>query len=275
MVGEVDYHTGGGDLEPVRKDGARRRQGLRGINLAKRARILVVEDEPEISGFVQRYLEQDGYLVTPVRDGESALMAERQGADLVVLDLMLPGINGLEVIRRLRAGDNPVPILITYISRTTQWLLDLARWEGGEPLLRRETFPVLEVVMEVAETLEEAARAARVSLLFDGLDPGWRVHADRARCREIFQILLENGVQHAGPDTTLRLTMRPHEERLQIQVCDDGAGFSQTAHSRAFGQSLGLKIAERLVAAHGGKLKVESQPGQGTRIGCSLPAGIL
>ena len=75
------------------------------------ARVLIVDDEPEIRGFVRRYLERDGYSVIEASDGREGLGLARQGADLVVLDLMMPGLDGLEVTRLLRAT-SPVPILI-------------------------------------------------------------------------------------------------------------------------------------------------------------------
>jgi DNA-binding response OmpR family regulator len=75
-------------------------------------RILVVDDDPTVSEVVARYLERDGYVVETLADGRTALdRALAEPPDLVVLDLMLPGIDGLEVCRRLRALA-PVPIVI-------------------------------------------------------------------------------------------------------------------------------------------------------------------
>ncbi len=71
-----------------------------------RGLILVVDDEPTIGDVVCRYLQRAGYEAHAARDGTRALemVAERR-PDLVVLDLMLPGLDGLEVMRRLRAQD--------------------------------------------------------------------------------------------------------------------------------------------------------------------------
>jgi DNA-binding response OmpR family regulator len=76
------------------------------------SRVLVVDDDPTVSEVVARYLERDGYAVETVADGRTALdRALAEPPDLVILDLMLPGIDGLEVCRRLRALA-PVPIVI-------------------------------------------------------------------------------------------------------------------------------------------------------------------
>ena len=75
-------------------------------------RILIVDDEPHIVELAKLYLERDGYTVSGVGTGEAAL--ERLGSfrpDLVILDLMLPDIDGFEVCRRMRARSD-VPILM-------------------------------------------------------------------------------------------------------------------------------------------------------------------
>jgi DNA-binding response OmpR family regulator len=76
------------------------------------ARVLVVEDDAEIAGVLQRSLRMEGYEVRVSGDGETALTDARAFVpDLVVLDLGLPKIDGMEVARRLRADDD-VPILM-------------------------------------------------------------------------------------------------------------------------------------------------------------------
>jgi two-component system response regulator MprA len=76
------------------------------------ARILIIEDDEAILKFLRRGLAYEGYQADTATDGISGLALARDNPpDLVVLDLMLPGIDGLEVCRRLRAG-GPVPILI-------------------------------------------------------------------------------------------------------------------------------------------------------------------
>jgi two-component system, OmpR family, response regulator ResD len=75
-------------------------------------RVLVVEDDPTVREIVVRYLQDDGLAVEAVDDGLAALAAaDATWPDLVVLDLMLPGLDGLEVCRRLRARA-PVPVIM-------------------------------------------------------------------------------------------------------------------------------------------------------------------
>jgi len=75
--------------------------------------ILLVDDEPNILQLARMYLEQDGYRIAAVGDGRAALdEIARLRPALVVLDIMLPELDGLEVCRRLRAEDNPILILM-------------------------------------------------------------------------------------------------------------------------------------------------------------------
>jgi two-component system response regulator ArlR len=76
-------------------------------------KILLVEDEPNIARFVELELSHEGYEIFKAEDGREGLkMAEEGGFDLMLLDIMLPGLNGLEVLRRLRrVSDLPVIML--------------------------------------------------------------------------------------------------------------------------------------------------------------------
>ena len=84
----------------------------------RRRRILVVEDEPSIAGFVRRGLHFEGYQVDVVPDGPGALRRLRESPpDLLVLDVMVPGVDGFEIARRLRAVETAerlpsIPILM-------------------------------------------------------------------------------------------------------------------------------------------------------------------
>ncbi len=76
-------------------------------------RVLVVEDEPDLCAALRRGLRREGYAVDAVEDGPSAVARARIVAyDLVVLDLTLPGLDGIEVCRQVRVGDEPPLVLM-------------------------------------------------------------------------------------------------------------------------------------------------------------------
>jgi DNA-binding response OmpR family regulator len=77
------------------------------------ARVLIAEDEPRLAAFLEKGLRASGFVTTVVRDGLAAAAAAADSEfDLMILDLGLPGKDGLEVLRELRADDNSLPVII-------------------------------------------------------------------------------------------------------------------------------------------------------------------
>ncbi|RJQ71983.1 DNA-binding response regulator [Pseudonocardiaceae bacterium YIM PH 21723] len=142
-------------------------------------RVLVVDDDLTVRDVVRRYLERAGYQVALAGDGESALrLAETTRPDLVILDLMLPGIDGLEVCRRLRA-DSAVPIvMLTALGEEQDRIVGL---ELGADDYVTKPFSPRELVLRVQSVLRRITAAgtqpADPSLVADGdliLEPGAR-----------------------------------------------------------------------------------------------------
>jgi DNA-binding response OmpR family regulator len=76
-------------------------------------RILIIEDERKVAAFIQKGLEQEGYAVDVAHDGEEgAYQAENFDYDAVIIDLMLPKLPGLEILKKIRARDLRLPVLI-------------------------------------------------------------------------------------------------------------------------------------------------------------------
>ncbi len=122
------------------------------------ARVLVVDDDHTVREVVVSYLRAGGHDVDEAVDGEQALRSMRdKPADLVVLDLMLPGINGLEVCRRLREqGDVPV-IMLTALGGETDRVVGL---EKGADDYVTKPFSPRELVLRVDSVLRRAGERA-------------------------------------------------------------------------------------------------------------------
>jgi two-component system alkaline phosphatase synthesis response regulator PhoP len=89
--------------------------------------VLVVDDEPKIRAIVRHYLQADGFTVTEQADGPGALRAALDASpDLIVLDVMLPGLGGIEVLRRLRETSQVPVILLTARDEEVDKLVGLA-----------------------------------------------------------------------------------------------------------------------------------------------------
>ncbi len=143
-----------------------------------RGSILVVDDEPTIAEVVSRYLVRAGYEVRSVSDGAGALEAvDERRPDLVVLDLMLPGIDGLEVMRRIRDRDRDriAIILLTARGEETDRVVGLRL--GADDYVVKPFSP-LELVARADAVLRRIDTTAddRPELDFDGLhiEPGAR-----------------------------------------------------------------------------------------------------
>jgi DNA-binding response OmpR family regulator len=133
-------------------------------------RVLVVEDEATIAESVAARLRADGFAVQIAGDGPAAVAAaQRDRPDLVVLDVMLPGFDGLEVCRRIQA-DRPVPVLLL-TARDDEADILVGLGVGADDYLTKP-FSMREVVARVAALLRRVERAA---VLADERPPTIRV----------------------------------------------------------------------------------------------------
>jgi len=130
-------------------------------------RVLVVDDEPTVREVVARYLERDGMTVEQASDGAQAMDALKRHPDLVVLDIMIPGTTGLEILREIRQhGETPV-ILLTARSDETDRVVGL---ELGADDYMVKPFSPRELAARVRSVLRRSrVRPSVEKLAFDGL----------------------------------------------------------------------------------------------------------
>jgi two-component system alkaline phosphatase synthesis response regulator PhoP len=145
------------------------------------ATILVVDDEPRIVQLVRDYLEHGGFTVLTAADGPSALRTARTGRpDLVVLDLSLPGLDGLDVARSLRR-DGVVPIIM--LTARTEESDKLVGLELGADDYMTKPFSPKELVARVRAVLRRAEGLATPS---DVIRVGSSVELDASRMEARF-----------------------------------------------------------------------------------------
>jgi two-component system response regulator AdeR len=135
------------------------------------ALVLVVEDEPEIAEILEGYLRRDGYRTERAADGKSALGLYRAAKpDLVLLDIQLPELDGLEVLRRIRSDSNTPVILVTARSEDLDKLLGLELGADDyvtKPFSPREVVARVKAVLRrtnLAENLPTVLRAGRLEV---------------------------------------------------------------------------------------------------------------
>jgi len=138
--------------------------------------ILVVDDERAVRDSLKRALELEGYEVELAENGEEALerLLSEPYPDAVILDVLMPGVDGLEVCRRLRGRDDPVPMLML----TAQGEVDsrVAGLDAGADDYLAKPFALAELLARLRALLRRAGNGAGGSLRFGDLelDPGTR-----------------------------------------------------------------------------------------------------
>lgn len=128
------------------------------------AKVLLVEDDYTIAGSVELELSHQGYSVVNVSDGHAALTAvENESPDIVILDLMIPGIGGLEVASKIRESGNEVPILmLTALSEASDLVTG---FDAGADDYLRKPFEMSELLSRVRALLKRSEHVRGSSLL--------------------------------------------------------------------------------------------------------------
>ncbi len=165
-------------------------------------------------------------------------------------------------------------------------ILDLSRIEAGHLELYCQNVSVAAVLGETLVGIEPLAASKRIELLSQ-TPADLMVCADRLRMAQILGNLLSNAVKFTPKGGQIRIDASAQEGWISVSVTDTGVGIPLEEHQAVFsefyqagtttegvreGTGLGLAIAKRLVERHGGRIWVESQPGQGSRFTFTLPA---
>ena len=125
--------------------------------MSEKQRILLVDDDPNISRLVRLYLEKEGYAVTEAARGDEALALFRQSPpDLVLLDVMLPGMDGLSVLKEIRKTSKAPVVMLTARDETFDKVLGL---ELGADDYVTKPFETKELVARVKAVLRRAPAA--------------------------------------------------------------------------------------------------------------------
>ena len=193
--------------------------------------VLVVEDEPQIRRFLRASLDAEGFAVEEASSGEQGLaMAVNRRAEVVILDLGLPDLDGVEVIRRLRAW-SAVPVIV--LSARAQEKDKVAALDAGADDYVAKPFGIGELLARLRVALRRAARAGGESAVFEAGElrvdlaarrvtrAGEEVHLTPIEYR-----LLAELVKHAGKVLTQRHLLkevwgpgyleRPHYLRVHM-----------------------------------------------------------
>jgi DNA-binding response OmpR family regulator len=180
-------------------------------------KILIIDDEPAIVGAIRERLEREGFAISAVASGEAALVELAAGAvELVLLDIGLPGIDGFETLRRLRAAGHDVPVIV--LTARGDEIDRVVGLELGADDYLVKPFSVRELAARVRALLRRTAEAAslRARLAEQAPAPASALQIDSLR---------RNATFHETP-----LDLRPREfDLLALLARHPGQVFTRAA----------------------------------------------
>ena len=172
------------------------------------------------------------------------------------------------------------------LSHLVSNLLELSRAQANRLVLHVEPVNLSKTVHKVVRSIERQSPRHRFLVDLPARLPP--VPADQLRLERVLHNLLENSVKYSPKDTEIRVSARKEAGRLVVSIADQGPGISREDQARLFkpfqqlgnpmldhtkGAGLGLLVCRRLVEAHGGRIWVESEPGQGATFSFTVEAG--
>ena len=272
-----------------------------------------------ITGKMTKPITDMNQIVRRYSKGEFDLRVEDDGGDDEVSQLgksfntMADGLNTLEEARRsfvanvshelrspltsmrgfleaMQDGTIPVEeqgkyldIVINENRRMTAMvndLLDLARIESGQVLLKTEAFDINELMMRTLLTFEARVDAKKLEVELDIGDKKLMVDADSSQIAQVLRNLIDNAIKFTPDGGSLRLSAKADKKQAVISVRDSGKGIdkesiphlferfykAEKAHTpgESAGTGLGLAIVKRIIDQHDQEITVQSQPGKGT-----------
>ncbi len=199
----------------------------------------------------------------------------------------LSSIKGFATVMRERHRDNPddcrvTEIMIQEVERLNRVIGNLLEFSRPLVMNRKETAlePILRHTLKM---IEGQARAKGVTIRTEFPDSLPPAALDSDKMIQVFLNLALNALNAMPKGGTLSVALaRPDPQTLRVEVADSGTGIAEKDLSRIFdpyfttkpsGTGLGLAIAQRIVEAHGGKIRVASEPGKGTVFSILLPRG--
>ncbi|MGQ9682998.1 MAG: HAMP domain-containing sensor histidine kinase [Anaerolineae bacterium] len=229
----------------------------------------------------QRQEQRDDVVRAVSHDLRNPLAAIQGQAQLLQRRLERSGHIGQE-----RAGVEAILASTASLNGLIQDLADSVRSEAGQLQLDRTSLDLRAYVPDLLRRQAAALDTQRLTVAIDHeLPPVW---ADPNRLERILANLLSNALKYSGPGTPVTLAARPQGQEVLITVSDQGPGIAPEDLPHLFeryyrgrgeaaqrqGIGLGLYITKALVEAHGGRITVESEAGQGSTFAFTLPVAM-
>jgi len=166
-------------------------------------------------------------------------------------------------------------------------ILDLSKIEAGRMELTNDSFPVMRAVEEVHNVIRAISERREIAVTVDVEPAGLVVRADKSKFKQVMYNLLNNAIKFTPSHGRVWVRARRDDEELVVAVGDSGEGIAADAQESIFGEfyqvgpggghdegtGLGLPLTRRIIELHGGRIDVESSPGNGSVFTFRLPIG--
>ena len=165
-------------------------------------RLLIVDDDTELCSLLQEFLQREGYSVQCVHDGKSGLeLAQQSGFDLIILDVMLPGMDGFEILKRLRTESKIPVLMLTARGQDVDRIVGLEL--GADDYLPKPFNPreLSARVKAILRRTEPKPNRGRVEVNGIALDPGTREVTCEGKPVDVTTLefdILEQLIRNAG-----------------------------------------------------------------------------
>jgi signal transduction histidine kinase len=196
-----------------------------------------------------------------------------------------------DTLRHLKLSEQEQQYCIGGIATTTtrleqlvEQILDVSRIEAGRMVLEHETISLENIISQTLNSLLQPHERSRINIeLAEGLP---LIKADVLRLEQVLMNLLDNALKYSPAASQIVIRARRVGHEVQVEVCDEGIGvplaeqaglfnkFQRASNARQLqlpGTGLGLFICRSIIEAHGGRIKLTSEPGQGSCITLWLP----
>ena len=248
------------------------------------AKILIADDDRATRQILRQALVDAGFSVSLASDGRAALRHLRKAKfDFMLLDVWMPGLNGLELLAQIRGIASPPRVVVMTSDRTPETLLRAVQEQAFRFIAERirAARPALETEVQ-AGIMEFFARAGLVTdhAPIVAVDSHAASRIDLTADRERLRLALANFISNAIKFTesgSVTVRIEPRGDRIALIIADSGIGMPLSVRQRLFekfykadpnmpGSGIGLALSKAIIDKHGGTIEVDSQEGRGTTI---------
>jgi two-component system phosphate regulon sensor histidine kinase PhoR len=250
---------------------------LRVLRPASGGTVAILEDVTELRRLRQMRTEFIDNLSHELRTPLStvSLLAETLAREAATVD----------VPERMRERIAKIEVETGHLVQMVSELLDLARIEGGTQILPDDDVDLAALAASSTERLRLFAERQGVTFTVAAAEAVPLVRGDESRLGQVFINLVHNAVKFSPDGGEIRIAVRRENGDVRVEVIDHGVGIARADRARIFerfykadrarvrggGTGLGLAIARHIVAAHGGRIGVESEEGRGSTFWFAVP----